>query len=191
MASLPEFVGTVHIFLGPYRGNPIALYLERDETTCHIAPRVYPWNRTIGSGETPNKAAAAFEAKWKEGDLTTEMYSGPHWEGGIKPEKPKPPPKPAAPKPAATATTDAPKPVAKPATTDAAKPSASSAAIPTKTTAPPSVAQPTKEVPPSAPESPSLGGTREFPAQTSTPPAASAPSKTDESAQNSPISEST
>jgi len=103
MDSLPEFVGTVHIFLGPYRGNPIALYMQREETTCHISPRVYPWNRTVGSGETPNKAAAAFEAKWKENDLSVEMYSGPHWEGGIKPEKPKPPPKPAAPKPAATA----------------------------------------------------------------------------------------
>ncbi|WP_447970089.1 hypothetical protein [Nitrospira sp. M1] len=103
MESLPEFVGTVHIFLGPYRGNPIALYMRRDEAVCHISPRVYPWNRTVGSGETPNKAAAAFEAKWKENDLSAEMYSGPHWEGGIKPEKPKPPPKPAAPKPAASA----------------------------------------------------------------------------------------
>lgn len=120
MASLPEFVGTVHIFLGPYRGNPIALYLQRDEdeTTCHIAPRIYPWNRTIGSGETPNKAAAAFEVKWKAGDLTAEMYSGPHWEGGIKPEKPKPPPKPAAPKPAAAATTGTPKPETAPAATE-------------------------------------------------------------------------
>ncbi|MCA9473137.1 MAG: hypothetical protein MRJ96_04835 [Nitrospirales bacterium] len=96
MESLPEFVGTVHIFLGPYRGNPIALYMRKDEAQCHISPRVYPWNKTVGSGETPNKAAAAFEAKWKENELADEMYSGPHWEGGIKPEKPKPPPKPAA-----------------------------------------------------------------------------------------------
>ncbi|MDH3503763.1 MAG: hypothetical protein OEM58_04435, partial [Nitrospirota bacterium] len=38
-----------------------------------------------------------FEAKWKETDLADDMYTGPHWEGGIKPEKPKPvpPPKPA------------------------------------------------------------------------------------------------
>ncbi|GJL65011.1 MAG: hypothetical protein NPIRA04_36650 [Nitrospirales bacterium] len=114
MDSLPEFVGTVHIFLGPYRGNPIALYMRQEETMCHISPRVYPWNRTVGSGETPNKAAAAFEAKWKENDLAAEMYSGPHWEGGIKPEKPKPPPKPAAPKPAAPAAAGAPATAAKP-----------------------------------------------------------------------------
>ena len=68
---------------------------------CRIAPTVYPWNRIIGTGETTNKAAADFEAKWKEGGLAEEMYTGPHWEGGIKPEKPKPPPKPAtAPTPA-------------------------------------------------------------------------------------------
>jgi len=99
MESLPEFVGTLHIFLGPYRGNPIALYLQQDSNTYQIAPRMYPWNRTVGVGENPNKAAADFEEKWKKNDLSPEMYSGPHWEGGIKPEKPKPvpPPKPAAP----------------------------------------------------------------------------------------------
>ena len=104
MDTLPEFVGTVHIFLGPYRGNPIALYMKRDADRCHISPRMYPWSQTVGVGENPNKAAADFEAKWKETDLSAEMYSGPHWEGGIKPEKPKPPPKPAAapPKPDAT-----------------------------------------------------------------------------------------
>ena len=104
MDTLPEFVGTVHIFLGPYRGNPIALYMKRDADSCHISPRMYPWSQTVGVGENPNKAAADFEAKWKETDLSAEMYSGPHWEGGIKPEKPKPPPKPpaAAPKPDAT-----------------------------------------------------------------------------------------
>ncbi|NJN45116.1 MAG: hypothetical protein HC806_10635 [Anaerolineae bacterium] len=53
----------------------------------------------MGVGETPNKAAADFENKWKETGLADEMYHGPSWEGGIKPEKPKPtpPPKPAAP----------------------------------------------------------------------------------------------
>ena len=97
MSTLPEFVGTIHIFFGPYRGNPIGLYLRQEGDSCSIAPTVYPWNRVVGVGETVNKAAADFDAKWKEGDLAAEMYSGPHWEGGIKPEKPKPPPKPAAP----------------------------------------------------------------------------------------------
>ena len=97
MESLPELVGTVHIILGPYRGNPIALYMRQDGSLCHISPRIYPWNRTVGVGDTPNRAAADFEAKWKETELADDMYTGPHWEGGIKPEKPKPvpPPKPA------------------------------------------------------------------------------------------------
>ncbi len=98
MASLLEYVGSVHIFLGPYRGNPIALYLRRTESECQIGPKVYPWNDVMGIGETPNKAAADFEEKWKTNVLTTDMYSGPAWEKGIKPEKPAPP-KPAAPPP--------------------------------------------------------------------------------------------
>ncbi len=103
MSTLPEFVGTIHIFLGPYRGNPIALYLRQDGESYQISPTIYPWNRIVGTGETVNKAAADFDLKWKAGELKPEMYSGPHWEGGIKPEKPKPPPKPAAsPKPATT-----------------------------------------------------------------------------------------
>ena len=99
MESLPELVGTVHIILGPYRGNPIALYMSQNGSICQISPRIYPWNRTVGVGDTPNRAAADFEAKWKETKLADDMYTGPHWEGGIKPEKPKPvpPPKPAAP----------------------------------------------------------------------------------------------
>lgn len=101
MSTLPEFVGTIHIFFGPYRGNPIGLYLRKEGDSCSISPTIYPWNRFVGVGETANKAAADFDAKWKEGELAAEMYSGPHWEGGIKPEKPKPPPKPAAAKPAA------------------------------------------------------------------------------------------
>ncbi|MDH5625849.1 MAG: hypothetical protein OEY21_07065 [Nitrospira sp.] len=106
MASLLEYVGSVHIYLGPYRGNPIALYLKRTETGCQIGPKVYPWNDVMGVGDTPNKAAADFEEKWKTRGLTANMYSGPAWEGGVKPEKPAPP-KPAAPpppKPAASAT---------------------------------------------------------------------------------------
>jgi hypothetical protein len=111
MASLLEYVGSVHIFLGPYRGNPIALYLHRTESGCQIGPKVYPWNDVLGVGETPNKAAADFEEKWKTKGLTADMYSGPAWEGGIKPEKPAPPkpaappPKPAAPPMAAAAGT--------------------------------------------------------------------------------------
>ena len=96
MESLPELVGTVHIILGPYRGNPIALYMRQDGSISQISPRIYPWNRRVGIGDTPNRAAADFENKWKEAGLADDMYTGPHWEGGIKPEKPKPPPKPAA-----------------------------------------------------------------------------------------------
>ena len=120
MESLPELVGTVHIILGPYRGNPVALYMRQDGSICQISPRIYPWNRRVGIGETPNKAAADFEKKWKEAGLADDMYTGPHWEGGIKPEKPKPPPKPPAAKPApkpdaAASATE--KPVASPPTT--------------------------------------------------------------------------
>ena len=118
MATLLEYVGSVHIFLGPYRGNPIALYLKRTESGCQIGPKAYPWNDVRGVGETPNKAAADFEEKWKTKGLTADMYSGPAWEGGIKPEKPAPPkpvvpPKPAVPAaaaPPAQAVPAAPKP---------------------------------------------------------------------------------
>ena len=112
MASLLEYVGSVHIFLGPYRGNPIAIYLRRTESGCQIGPKVYPWNNVMGLGETPNKAAADFEEKWKTKGLTPNMYSGPAWEGGIKPERPAPPkpavppPKPATPPKAAAAPVD-------------------------------------------------------------------------------------
>lgn len=125
MESLPELVGTVHIILGPYRGNPIALYMRQDGSICQISPRIYPWNRRVGIGDTPNRAAADFENKWKEAGLADDMYTGPHWEGGIKPEKPKPPPKPTAP-PAA-------KPAPKSATEDSAteKPAASTTSQPT------------------------------------------------------------
>jgi len=100
MANLIEYVGCVHIFLGPYRGNPIALYLKRTENKCLIGPKIYPWNDVVGTGETPNKAAADFEEKWKAKGLSADMYSGPSWDGGIKPEKPAPPKSPAPPKPA-------------------------------------------------------------------------------------------
>jgi hypothetical protein len=103
MAHLLEYAGSVHIYLGPYRGNPIALYLNRTETGCQIGPRAYPWNDVVGRGETPTKAAADFEEKWKTKGLSTDMYSGPSWEGGIKPEKPAAPKPPAPPKPAMSA----------------------------------------------------------------------------------------
>ena len=144
MSTLPEFVGTIHIFFGPYRGNPIGLYLRHEGDSCSISPTVYPWNRVVGVGETANKAAADFDAKWKEGDLAAEMYSGPHWEGGIKPEKPKPPSKPAAPKPEGTKPPEAAAPP---------KPDAGTApASPTTTgeSAPPSPAPSPETTPPPA-----------------------------------------
>ena len=98
MANLMEYVGTLHIFLGPYRGNPISLYLSRNGNLCRIGPKVYPWKEVVGEGDTPNRAAADFEEKWKARGLSPDMYTGPSWEGGIKPEKPAPP-KPAAPPP--------------------------------------------------------------------------------------------
>jgi hypothetical protein len=103
MAQLLEYVGSVHIYLGPYRGNPIALYLKRSDGSCQIGPKVYPWNGVVGIGDSPNKAAADFEEKWKAKGLAADMYSGPSWEGGIKPEKPAPPKPPAAAKPATPA----------------------------------------------------------------------------------------
>lgn len=120
MANLLEYVGTIHIFLGPYRGNPIALYLQRTPTGCQITPKVYPWNEIVGQGETPNRAAADFEEKWKSKGLSPDMYTGPHWEGGIKPEKPAPPKPAAAPKPAASGAT--------PSGGSAAKPTVAAAA---------------------------------------------------------------
>ncbi len=116
MATLLEYVGSIHIYLGPYRGNPIALYLKRGDASCQIGPKAYPWNDVVGTGETPNKAAADFEEKWKTKGLAPEMFSGPAWEGGIKPERPAPP-KPAAPPAVAPGAPAAPKPATSAATT--------------------------------------------------------------------------
>jgi hypothetical protein len=139
MANLLEYVGCVHIYLGPYRGNPIALYLKRTESGCQISPKAYPWNDVLGNGETPNKAAADFEEKWKKKGLASEMYSGPSWEGGIKPEKPAPPKPVAPPKPATPATAGAP-------------------AAPSPAPAPQAAAQAVSEpTPPSAPASQPAG----------------------------------
>lgn len=127
MAHLLEYVGCLHIYLGPYRGNPIALYLKRTDSSCQISPKVYPWNGVVGTGESPNKAAADFEEKWKAKGLSTDMYSGPSWEGGIKPEKPAPPKPAAAAKPAAPTGGTAPAtPSNTPQPTSASTPSASS-----------------------------------------------------------------
>lgn len=134
MASLLEYVGCVHIYLGPYRGNPIALYLKRTESGCQIGPKVYPWNDVTGVGETPNKAAADFEEKWKSKGLAADMYSGPSWEGGIKPEKPAPPKPAPAPKPAApTAATPTPSQAAPTAAAPPAEPKPTPAAVPPAT----------------------------------------------------------
>jgi len=134
MASLLEYVGCVHIYLGPYRGNPIALYLKRTESGCQIGPKVYPWNDVTGVGETPNKAAADFEEKWKSKGLAADMYSGPSWEGGIKPEKPAPPKPAPAPKPAApTAATPTPSQAAPTAAAPPAEPKPAPAAVPPAT----------------------------------------------------------
>ena len=144
MATLLEYVGYVHIYLGPYRGNPIALYLKRTESGCEIGPRTYPWNDVRGTGETPNKAAADFEEKWKGKGLAADMYSGPAWEGGIKPEKPAPP-KPAAPaKPAATGTPASAAP-GTPRTTPSAKPAVTAYAKPAAPVAPAPVPPPTTD----------------------------------------------
>jgi hypothetical protein len=125
MANLLEYVGNIHIFLGPYRGNPISLYLKRGSNGCEIAPKVYPWNEVVGKGETPNRAAADFEEKWKAKNLSAEMYTGPSWQGGIKPEKPAPPKPPPAAKPAAAAAAQGTEP--KGADTTPAKPAATAA----------------------------------------------------------------
>ncbi len=135
MANLLEYVGSVHIYLGPYRGNPIALYLKRSDTSCQIGPKVYPWNSVVGTGETPNKAAADFEDKWKAKGLSADMYSGPSWEGGVKPEKPAPPKPPAVPKPTSST-------VAAPAGQPAA--SAAPGSTPAQTTATPTPGPPAK-----------------------------------------------
>ncbi len=171
MSARPEFVGTIHIFLGPYRGNPIGLYLRQEDGACSIAPTLSPWNRVVGAGETANKAAADFDAKWKAGELTPEMYSGPHWEGGIKPEKPKPPPK----------TPPAESAPAPPVTAESAPPVSAPTPAPT-TSAPPSAPSPSSSTGPvtPAPSAPAPSS------ETDSPPAPSAPAPADSSEPSSP-----
>jgi hypothetical protein len=114
-----RFVGTVHFFQGPSKSNPIALYARKQGADVVIAAVIEPWNAVSGTGPTINKAAGNFEINWKAQPIPAEQYSGPHWEEGIKAEKPAPPPKPPAPAPAAGAAAPA-----QPAPTPAAPPSA-------------------------------------------------------------------
>lgn len=114
-----RFVGTVHFFQGPTKSNPIALYARKQGGEFVIAAVIEPWNSVSGAGPTINKAAGNFEINWKAQPIPAEQYSGPHWEEGIKAEKPAPPPKPAAPAPAVGAAAPA-QPAAAPAVPPAA-----------------------------------------------------------------------
>ena len=178
MSALPEFVGTIHIFRGPCRGNPIGLYLRQEGDRCSIAPTATPWDRVVGVGETPNKAAADFDAKWKVGEVDPEMYSGPHWEGGIKPEKPKPPPKPPT---AAKPDAAVPSPPPTAATPDAAEqPQPGAAATASASPPPPNqVSRAVTAPPPSAPASSPAEGASDPP---DAPPSQSTPSAQDDPA---------
>ena len=98
-----RFVGTVHLFQGPSQSNPVSLYARKEGDTYVVSPVVDPWKTVIGKGVTINKAAGDFEIKWKAQPIPAEQYTGPHWEEGIKAEKPPPPPKPAVPPPVLSA----------------------------------------------------------------------------------------
>jgi hypothetical protein len=119
-----RFVGTVHFFQGPNKSNPIALYARKHGADFVITAVIEPWNSVSGAGPTINRAAGNFEVNWKAQPIPAEQYSGPHWEEGIKAEKPAPPPKPAAPAPAVAAGAAAPA-QPPPATPPAAEPPAS------------------------------------------------------------------
>ena len=108
MEHLLEYAGSVHIYLGPYRGNPISLYLKRTETGCQISPKVYPWNEVVGSGETPNKAAADFEEKWKRKVSRRICIPVPRGKEASSRRNLLLPERPAAPKPAAPTGASAP-----------------------------------------------------------------------------------
>jgi hypothetical protein len=92
-----RFVGTVHVFQGPAKSHPVALYARKEGEEFLIAAVLEPWSEIVGRGPTINKAAGDFEIKWKAQPIPAEQYTGPHWEEGIKVEKPPPPPKPAVP----------------------------------------------------------------------------------------------
>lgn len=114
IAVSKRFVGTVHLFQGTAKSHPVALYARKQGDEYLVAPMIEPWTIVVGKGATLNKAAGDFEIKWKARPIPADQYTGPHWEEGIKAEKPPPPPKPAAPASAA-----APPPVAPAAPSDA------------------------------------------------------------------------
>ena len=49
MAHLLEYAGSVHIYLGPYRGNPIALYLKRTEAEAAKSLKIFQQNPELAS----------------------------------------------------------------------------------------------------------------------------------------------
>jgi len=108
MTQARRFVGSIHVFQGPQKSNPTGLYAVKNGEEFAISPLVEPWKGVVGTGPTINKAAGDFELKWKAQPLPPDQYTGPHWEEGIKAEKPPAPPKPAAAPPAAPAKAAAP-----------------------------------------------------------------------------------
>lgn len=97
MISVPKrLVGTVHLYQGPSKSNPVAVYARKQGEEYLVAPLIEPWSAVLGKGPTINKAAGDFEIKWKAQPIPADQYTGPHWEEGIKAEKPPAPPKPAA-----------------------------------------------------------------------------------------------
>jgi len=96
MAHKLEFVGTIQFWPSGVRGNPIALFMEKAEDgECRIGARLPEWQHIIGVGATVNKAAGNYELTLRAAVPTDNAYEGPHWNAGIKAEKPAPP-KPAA-----------------------------------------------------------------------------------------------
>ncbi len=129
MAQKLEFVGTVQFWPAGVRGNPVALYMEKEENgECRISTRLPAWKNIVGVGATVNKAAGNYEITLKAALPAEGAYEGPYWNAGIKAEKPAPP-KPPAPAPTATPPPAAP-------STGGAPPPASEA--PPAPTAPPS-----------------------------------------------------
>jgi hypothetical protein len=92
-----DFIGTVQFFnQNGKRANPTALYLERLENgEYRISARVPHLRHLVGTGASPGKAAADFEAKVKAAFPAAGAYDGPEW-NGIKAEKPAPPKPPPA-----------------------------------------------------------------------------------------------
>ena len=99
MAQKLEFVGTVQFWPNGVRGNPVALFMEKQESgECRISASLPGWRHIAGVGATVNKAAGNYELTLKAAVAAEGAYEGPYWNGGIKAEKPAPP-KPAVPPP--------------------------------------------------------------------------------------------